>query len=142
MTLRLNAYLNTNPELAHLSHKAEQLLALQHFYNQTAPTSLSNASHVVCLTDYILIVATQNSAVAAKLRQLAPALTHAFQDGGHEVTAIQVKVQVTLAARPPRQPKYLSAPSKSQLADFAKKLHDSPLKTALNRLIIGNVKDE
>lgn len=142
MTLRLNSYLNTNPELGYLSYKAEQFLALQRFYDRTAPASLSNASHVVCLTDYILIVATQNSAVAAKLRQLAPALTHAFQDGGHEVTAIQVKVQVTPPPRPPRQPKPLSATGKRQLADFAKNLHDSPLKMALNRLIVDKVKND
>lgn len=142
MTLRLNVYLNSNRELDRLSHKAEQLLVLQRFYDRTAPASLSNASHVVCLTDYILIVATQNSAVAAKLRQLAPSLTHAFQDGGHEVTAIQVRVQVTPAARSPRQPKSLSATGKRQLSDFAKNLRDSPLKMALNRLIVDKIKDD
>ncbi len=142
MTLRLNFYLNTNRELDHLSHKAEQLLALQRFYDRTAPASLSKASYVMCLADYILTIATQNSAVAAKLRQLAPTLTHAFQDGGYEVTAIQVKVQVTPPPRLPRQPRPLSVAGKRQLTDFAKNLRDSPLKEALNRLIVGKIKND
>lgn len=142
MTLRLNSFLNSNPELGYLSHKAEQLMALQRFYEQTAPTNLSRASHVVCLTDYILIIATQNGAVAAKLRQLAPTLTHAFQDGGYEVTAIQVKVQVTPPPRPPQPPKLLSVSGHRQLADFAEKLHNSPLKSAIKHLISGKTKDD
>ena len=142
MTLRLHFYLGTNREFDHLAHKAGQLLALQRFYDRTAPASLSNASHVVCLTDYILTVAAQNSAIAAKLRQLAPTLAHAFQDGGYEVTAIQVKVQVTPPPRPSRQPRSLSVTGKRQLADFARNLRDSPLKVALNRLIVDKIKND
>jgi len=87
------------------------------------------------LADYILVIATHNGAVAAKLRQIAPTLTRAFQDSGYEVTAIQVKVQVTQPPRPqpPRSP--ISASGRQQLADLAGKLHNSPLKSALQHLI-------
>jgi len=139
VTLRLNAYLNASlhgsSELNQLSQKAEQILALQNFYIQAAPPSLSRASHVMFLADYILVIVTYNGAIAAKLRQIAPTLTRAFQDNGYEVTAIQVKVQVTQPPRPqpPRSP--ISASGKQQLANFAEKLHNSPLKSALQHLI-------
>lgn len=140
MTLRLNAYLNASlhdsSELNQLSQKAEQILALQNFYIQTAPLSLSRASHVMFLADYILVIVTYNGAIAAKLRQIAPTLTRAFQDSGYEVTAIQVKVQVTqtVLTKPPSR-LLISSKSKQQISELSDKLAPSPLRNALQRLI-------
>lgn len=135
MSQRLNSYFDTSQELRQLSHKAAQLLALQRHYEQVAPPALVRASHVVQLDQQTLLLAADNSAAAAKLRQLAPNLTQLFHRGGYQVTAIQVRVQVAL---PPvistPAPASLSATGRKRLIDLAGELPDSPLKRALQRL--------
>lgn len=88
------------------------------------------------LADYILVIVTYNGAIAAKLRQIAPTLTRAFQDSGYEVTAIQVKVQVTqtVLTKPPSR-LLISSKSKQQISELSDKLAPSPLRNALQRLI-------
>lgn len=135
VSLRFNSYLDASPELHRLADKAEQQRALQRHYEQIAPPSLARASHVVYLERNILLLAANNGAVAAKLRQLAPELARLFKDKGHEVTGIQVRVQVTT---PPLKrsatPTTLSVNGRQTLNDMADKLPDSPLKSALQRL--------
>ena len=135
MSLRFNSYLDASPELHQLADRAKQLRALQRHYEQVAPPSLARASHVVHLEQNLLLLAADNGAVAAKLRQLAPELARLFKDKGHEVTVIQVRVQVTV---PPTKrsatPALLSATGRQTLDDLAGILPDSPLKSALQRL--------
>ena len=76
-----------------------------------------------------------NGAVAAKLRQLAPRLAQLLTESGCEVTAIQVRVQVTqppasLATPSPA----LSSTGQKRLIDSTEKLPDSLLKKVLQRL--------
>ncbi len=132
---QLSSYFNASQELRQLSHKVDQLLALQRHYEEIAPYSLVRASHVMQLNQQTLDIAADNGTVAAKLRQLAPEFTQLFQNRGYEITKIQIRVQVTLpiTARPPR-PTSLSTVGRQQLVDFTVKLQDSPLKTALQRL--------
>jgi hypothetical protein len=77
-----------------------------------------------------------NSAVAAKLRQIAPELLKQLQLQGCEVTVIQVKVQVTITPDKPAKPSpaLISTQGKVHLNELADSLHDSPLKLALQRL--------
>ncbi|MGB4924422.1 MAG: DciA family protein, partial [Candidatus Nitrotoga sp.] len=96
MSNRLSSYLNARQELRQLSHKVDQFLALQRYYEQIAPPSLIRASHVMQIDQQTLIIAADNGTVAAKLRQLAPKLTQLCQNGGYEITGIQIKVQVAL----------------------------------------------
>ena len=132
---RLNSYLGASPELRRLSGKAEQLSALQRLYAQLAPPSLARASHILQLERQTLLIAADNGAIAAKLRQLIPELVRLFQNRGCEVTGIRVRVQVA----PPspvraEAPAALSATGRKQLLDAAGKMPDSPLKSALQRL--------
>ncbi|MBI5436330.1 MAG: DUF721 domain-containing protein [Nitrosomonadales bacterium] len=139
MSKRLKSYFSASQELRQLSRKAGQLVALQRHYEQLAPPSLVRASRVWQLDRQTLTLAADNSAAAAKLRQLAPELAHLFQGAGCEVTGIQVRVQV---ARPPilrtPTPASLSAAGRQRLTDLAGKLPDSPLKSALQRLARKN----
>jgi hypothetical protein len=135
VTQRLNAYLGASPELRQLSGKAGQLLFLQRLYEQVAPASLLSSSHVMQLEQQILTLAANNSAVAAKLRQLAPELAKSLKNRGCEVTGIQVRVQVSF--RPATQspmPVVLSNAGEKRLTELAEQLTDSPLKNALQRL--------
>lgn len=135
VALRFNSYLDASQVLHGLAHKAEQLHALQLLYEQATPPSLARASHVINLEQQTLLLAADNGAVAAKLRQLAPELARLLRDRGHEVTGIQVRVQVTF---PPTKrntpPTSLSDTGRQSLSDLAGKLPDSPLKSALQRL--------
>lgn len=136
MSKQLSSYFNASAELRQLSHRVDRLLALQRCYEQIAPLSLVRASHVVQLNQNILEIAADNGTVAAKLRHLVPEFTRLFQERGHEIAGVQVRVQVVVPAtvRPSRSA-LLSATGRQQFVDLAVKLQDSPLKTALQRLV-------
>jgi hypothetical protein len=135
VTRRLNSILGATPEIHRLADKVAQLHALQAVYERVAPPSLAHASHVLHLEQKILLLAANNGTIAAKLRQLAPELSQMFRDRGHEVTGIQVRVQVTVPLDLPQAPPAsVSAIGRQSLANLAEKLVDSPLKRALQRL--------
>ena len=141
MSQRLNSYFDSSQELRQLAHKVEQLFSLQRHYEQAIPSSLARTSHVMQLDQQTLTLAADNGAVAAKLRQLAPRLAHLLQQCGHEVTAIQVKVQVALPPIPHlNSPAALSTAGQKQLLASAEKLPDSLLKNALQRLARKNIR--
>lgn len=132
---RLNSYLDSTQELRQLSHKAAQLLVLQQHYEKIIPNSLTRSSRVMQLEQQVLTIAADNSAIAAKLRQLAPTLTQLFRDGMHEVTGIQVKVQViSTPGTPPSTRIPLGIKAQQQLLELASRLPDSALGKALRRL--------
>ncbi len=88
------------------------------------------------LNQQTLVIAAFNSAVAAKLRQMTPDLVKHLQQLGHEVTVIQVRVQV---GYPPPVPAAnrpaIGTAGKRHLNDLAETLPASSLKTALQSLI-------
>lgn len=135
MSKRLNDYFNASQDLRQLSLKAKQLIALQRHYERLAPPSLVRASRVLQFERQTLMLAADNSAVAAKLRQIVPDLVRLFQDSTCEVTGILVRVQVAPAcAKCAPAPVLLSAMGQTRLIELAAGLPDSPLKSALQRL--------
>ncbi|MES1981457.1 MAG: DciA family protein [Pseudomonadota bacterium] len=134
MSQRLNSYLGTSQELQRLARQAALLRALQLLYQQLAPAALARGSHVLQLAQQTLLLAADNGAVAAKLRQIAPELTLQMQNNGYEVTGIKVRVQVTQSPPLGAPPAQLSAEGQQQLQDLAQKLPDSSLKNAVQRL--------
>lgn len=136
MPHRLNAYLASNQELRQLSSKARQLAALQRHYESIAPPALQRSSQVLQLHQQTLFIAANNGAVAAKLRQMTTELISLFQARGCEVTGIQIKVQVTVPPRTtPSEPRKLGKEARDALSELQENLADSPLKSALRRLI-------
>jgi len=136
LTLRLNSFISSIKELGLLAGKVKQLRAYQTHYAQIVPLSLLRSSQVIQLEQTVLTVSANNGAVAAKLRQMAPELLGQLQQRGCEVTAIQVKVQVTqtVLAKPPSR-FLISSKSKQQISELSDKLPPSPLRNALQRLI-------
>jgi hypothetical protein len=133
MSQRLNRYLNSR-ELRQLAHSARELTVLQQHYRRAVPTSLLRASHVRQLDRQTLILAADNAAIAAKLRQLAPQLVQQLRQMGVEVTGIQVRVQVgTPAQRSAPRRRSLGSAGRQQMASLADSLPDSPLKSAIKR---------
>lgn len=135
MPHRLNAYLASNQELRQLSSKAGQLAALQRHYEAIAPPSLQRSSQVLQLHQQTLLIAANNGAVAAKLRQMTTELISLFQARGCEITGIQIKVQVTVPPPTiPSEPRKLGKEARDALSELQENLADSPLKNAIKRL--------
>ena len=136
MPHRLKAFLASNLELRQLSSKAEQLTALQGHYEAIVPPSLKNSSRVSQLNRQVVVIAAANGAAAAKLRQMTAELLSLFQARGCEVTGIQIKVQVTVPPPIiPSESRKLGKAAKDALNELDENLADSPLKSALRRLI-------
>lgn len=136
MSQRLNSYFAASPELRKLTQKAQQLSALQRSYQQAAPSTLTHSSRVIGFEQHILTLGADNSAIAAKLRQLTPQILGLLQENGAEVTGILVKVQVS---QPPvaldQTDHSLGEIGRQQIINLADTIPDSPLKYALQRLL-------
>ena len=136
MSQRLNSLIASSHTLRLIADKAQQLLALQQHYDQIVPPALRRSSRVIQLDQQTLVIAAFNSAIAAKLRQLAPDIAQNLQQYGHEVTVIQIRVQVGYP--PPvatTSPPVLSSTGKHHLNELAQTLPESALKNALQSLI-------
>jgi hypothetical protein len=132
---RLNAFMASNLELRQLSSKAKQLSVWQQHYELIVPQALRKSSRVLQLKLPIVVIAADNGAVAAKLRQINAELISLFQARGCEVTGIQIRVQVSAPPPPIKHaPRKLGTEAKLSLSELGDKLEDSPLKTALRRL--------
>ncbi len=109
-------------------------MSLQRNYDLIVPQSLHGASRVLQLDQHVVVIAADNGAVAAKLRQMTTDLISLFQARGCEVTGIQIQVQVARSRPPVRTQRKLSQDARVLLEQLGQKLGDSPLKTALRRL--------
>lgn len=116
--------------------KAHTLAALQHHFASVVPSRLAPSCTVIGLLSGLLSVAVANSTVAAKLRQLAPQVVEMLQNRGCEVSGIRVKVQVIVGAvRQEPTPRQLSKSACAELSEFSAGLVESPLKSALEKLV-------
>lgn len=135
----LDAYLQTADELAPLAAHAARLVRLQRIFEQIAPEPLARTSQVANYKQGVVVIHAANGAVAAKLRQLLPSFRDKFHISGAEVTEIQVKVQVSPPAPKPAPTLHreLTPAARQSLERLADGLEDSPLKTALERMVKG-----
>lgn len=131
-----HSFLSAATSLQTLLQQAQKLLALQETWSEITPRPLATASRVGAVSRQTLVVYTNNGAVAAKLKQIAPTLLAKLQARGIEVTAIRIDVQVAPPA-PGKKPKDLSVSPNalSSLNKLEESLADSPLKSALQNLI-------
>ena len=135
---KLGDLLAQSGELSALSLRARRLAELQQVLLTAVPPPLAQFTRVKSLRAGTLFLLADNSAVAAKLRQLAPTLLLHVRKREIEVTGIQVEVQV--AAPQPRSAgaqagRDLSLTAVNTLDGLAEALNESPLKTALTRLV-------
>jgi len=133
---RLQALIGNTPGLLPLGQAMQRIAALQRLYAACAPTELLATTRVVADRNGTLVVAADNSAVAAKLRQSLPRLLKNLQKQSAQVNGIQVQVQVKNPAATPRP-----APDRPPLPidlidDFsrlARQVRDPGLQAALAR---------
>lgn len=116
--------------------RVNRLAALQRIYTMAVAADLARRSRVILERSGTLVVAADTSAVAAKLRQLAPRIVQEIVKSAPEVTSIRVEAQVTLGSdlgaqsRPKIGPRGLT-----NLGELRDALPDSPLRRALDRMV-------
>lgn len=135
-TRKLSALIIDNAGLTALTRATQCIAALQRLYAVCAPPDMVRASRVVNHRDGMLVIAADNGAVAAKLRQQAPRLLQNMQKQGGEVTGIRVQVQVERAAPAPRtraEKTPLPIDSVDNFEKLSKQVKDPALGAALAR---------
>lgn len=98
-TRKLSALLSNTAGLSALTRASQRISALQRLYTVCAPPELTQASRVINEHDGMLVIAADNGAVAAKLRQITPRLLKNLQKQSAEVTGIRVQIQVNNPAQ-------------------------------------------
>ncbi len=135
-TRKLSALIENTAGLSALTRTMQRLAALQRLYEVCAPPDLARASRVVGDRNGMLVIAADNGAIAAKLKQLLPRLLKTLQKQRAQVTGIQVQVQVnkvtsTARARPAKTP--LPVDLIDNFDDLSKRVKDPELRDALAR---------
>lgn len=128
----------TSGSLKALARQAQHLEALQHLLFEATPPALAAASRVTNLRSGTLVISAQNSAIAAKLRQLAPRLLSHLRKQAVEITGIQVNVQVKphkIKAEDEFTKRPLPPDAIQNFGRLSDTLPPSPLKSALTRLV-------
>lgn len=135
-TRKLSALIIDNAGLTALSQATQCIAALQRLYVICAPPDMVRASRVVNNRDGMLVIAADNGAIAAKLRQQAPRLLKNMQKQGVEVTGIRVQVQVERTSPAPRirvEKTPLTIDSIDNFENLSKQVKDPDLRSALAR---------
>lgn len=128
-------------ELRALSRRAQHLAALQRAVLEAIPRPLASLTQVKSLRSGTLLLAVDNAAAAAKLRQLAPRLLEHLQKSEVEVTGIRIEVQVAaqqIVSEKGSRKRPLDARAIGHFERLAAALGDSPLKHAVTQLVRRN----
>lgn len=88
----LDDHLKTDESMARLALHASRLQKLQKVLEKIAPSLLARSCRVANFKLGVLVIHAENGAVAAKLRQMAPSMSAAFQSEGEQVAEIRIKV--------------------------------------------------
>lgn len=139
---KLQSYFGSTATLAALAGQAGRVRALQQHWEQVAPPPLAHMCKASGLQDQVLVLYANNGAIAAKVRQLAPTMLDKLKKMGLEVTAIQVRVQVSFPVQEQKPVKSLQLGSAGMesLRQLAERLEASPLRQALERLLERHAK--
>ena len=138
----LEHYLEAADGAGKLVAHARLLLKLSRLYREFAPEHLCQASSPVNYKAGTVVIHADNGAVAAKLRQMAPSLSGQFSRRGVECNGLQIKVQAREIPSQsiPSTQKPLGAGAVVSLEGLQGTLPDSPLRTAIRRLLEKSAK--
>jgi len=133
---KIGEILAATHELKALSRMAHRLAELERLLLSATPRALTEATRIKNFRAGTLVVSADNAAVASKLKLLAPQLLIQIRERDPEVTGIRVEVQPASGAAPKRSRKHgLTESTLSELRSLAEELGDSPLKSALSRMV-------
>jgi len=135
-TRKFSALIVETAGLSALNRTTQRISALQRLYTACAPPEFAQASRVVGDRDGVLVVAADNGAIAAKLKQLSPRLLKNLQKQSAQITGIRVQVQVAPGTQPPlpaRPKKSLPVDLIDNFEKLAGQVKDPGLRSALSR---------
>jgi hypothetical protein len=136
VTQSIKNLLGKTPEFRAILDKSAHLLALQRHFLAVSPDYLAQGCQISGLQFGVLSIIARNATIAAKLRQLAPSLAEKLRSRGCEVSGIHVKVQVSYAANVVKAPpRVLTPPAKQAFETLNSTLPDSPLKSAVEKIL-------
>lgn len=139
MAKSLQEHLVSGDSMAHLAVHANRLLQLQGALKAALPAAMRPYAHVANFRLGKVFIHTNNSAVAAKIRQLGPRLAGALSSPAAQVTEIEVRVQASthsVTQSHHERPALPGDQQKQGLTLLAESLpHGSTLKDALERLL-------
>jgi hypothetical protein len=115
--------------------RLRRITALQQIYVTAVPPELAARSRISDERFGTLIVLSDTSAVAAKLRQLVPTIVAVFVKSVPEVTSIRIEVQVTAERRQTDTRAEIPPRALTQFEELRDSIPESPLRNALARLI-------
>lgn len=127
--------LDSDERIAQWSERHRAETALTRLVRRHLPRSIGERVHVCDSRDGVLELAAGAGAIAAAVRQRAPALRTALAADGYPFGDVRVRVQVagsTLAGERAAKRQWDSADA-SPLFDLADRLPDGALKDALHR---------
>jgi hypothetical protein len=134
---RLDRILSAEGELQPLLTKAHELRVLSGLVHRFLSADLAGAARVVNFKDSQLILATTNSAAAAKLKLLAPALNRFLIERRWQVNSVSVRVQpnASHSVRAAREDVEFSTFAMAELRRLYVSMRPSPAREALGRLL-------
>lgn len=139
MAKSLQEHLTATEGLARLAAHAERLMAFQRNLEAVLPPALAPHARVANFKLGKVVIHANNSAVAAKVRQMGPRIAMTLSASGIKVTEIGVSVHPLPAAQPLapfQRPKLPGARQKLALQSFTEGLPaGSALRRALERLV-------
>jgi hypothetical protein len=132
----IGSVLSSLRELEATLVRVDRLAALQRIYAETVAGDLANRSRVVLERAETVVVVAETSAIAHKLKQLAPRVVEKIVKFAPEVTSIQVEVQVTPPGDPrPRARPVIGPHGLKSLGELRDMLPESPLREAVSQMV-------
>lgn len=128
-------FLNSMKELEAISVQVARLAAAQQALSALLPKHLAGQIQVVSEDRGALLLSAPNSAVAAKLRHLAPRILAGLAQQNFRVQAVRVTVQMVRRTRPVGAPKRrMTATATSWFRELSQSVSHPPLRRALQQL--------
>ena len=129
------AYLTQPDGIASLMPQALRLIELRGILAAALPESLARSCSVANYKQGKIVIFAANSAVAAKLKLLSPALSEELSKRAVEVTGLEVRVQpLNYDSQAFEKSAKISVEAGHGLDRLLQQLPDSELKTALSRI--------
>ena len=129
----LNSFLEDG--ISSLLPQTQRLLEIRQVFAKILPANLRRSSAIANFKQGKIVLFAANSAVAAKLKLLAPALQDDLVKSGYQVTAMEVQVQPSSPPEKPREKRAtLSLEAGRHLADLSNQLPDSKLKKIVSSM--------
>ena len=118
-----------------LMPQAQRLLELRRILSGTLPPNLQRSCTIANYMQGKVVIFAENSAVAAKLKLMAPDLRDQFVKRAIEVTGIDIQVQPKEPVQTVGKTAEMTDGALSSLSELESQLPDSKLKSAISSLL-------